>query len=89
MINLYGEQFNLIDSAHVDRPMDEIREVRFKPRAFTSFWQVAQETADSRFYGGIHAPQDNDVGLAEGRKVGQNINDLKWKKDQNLATQHH
>jgi hypothetical protein len=89
LIDLFGEQFDFVDSAHVDRPMDEIRQVGFRPRTFTSFWQVAEETADSRFYGGIHAPQDNDVGLAEGRKVGQNINALHWKVDENYAATIH
>lgn len=85
LIDLFGEQFDLVDSAHVKRPLDEIRQVGFKPRTFTSFWQVAEETANSRFYGGIHAPQDNDVGLKEGTKVGQNVNALHWKVDDNYA----
>ncbi len=78
LIDLFGEKLTLIDSAHALRPRDELRNVDFKPRIFNSFWQVAEETANSRFYGGIHSPQDNDVGLAEGSKVGLNINALNW-----------
>ena len=79
LIDLFGEKFTFIDSAHALRPRDELRNVDFKPRSFTSFWQVAEETANSRFYGGIHSPQDNDVGLTEGSKMGRNVNALKWK----------
>ncbi len=80
MQNLYGERFTFIDSAHVDRERDEIRHVDFVARSFDSFWEVAQETADSRFYGGIHTPQDNRVGLEEGKKVATNVLALKWRK---------
>ena len=79
LIDLYGEKCTLIDSAHAMRPRDELRGVDFKPRTFTSFWQVAEETANSRFYGGIHTPQDNEIGLAEGSKMGSNVNTLEWK----------
>lgn len=78
LADLFGEQFTFTDSAHAGRPRDELRLVEFKPRTYTSFWQVAEETANSRFFGGIHCPQDNDVGLAEGKKIGQHINMLNW-----------
>ena len=81
LADLYGEKCNLIDSAHAFRPRDALRNVEFKPRTYTSFWQVAEETANSRFYGGIHTPQDNEVGLAEGSKVGTNVNLLKWHRE--------
>ncbi len=69
------------DSAHVGRPRDELRDVDFKARYFNSFWEVAEETADSRFYGGIHTPQDNEVGLQEGRRIGQHVNALNWRRE--------
>lgn len=75
----------MIDSAHAARPRDELREVEYKSRTFDSFWQVAQETANSRFYGGIHTPQDNDVGLVEGSKIGTNVNLLKWSNEKRVA----
>jgi len=34
----------------------------------------------SRFYGGIHTPQDNARGLEKGRVIGNNVNQLNWKK---------
>jgi len=78
--NLYGDQFSFVDDAHVGRPRDIIRKVNFVARSFNSFSAVAQETADSRFYGGIHTAQDNEVGLEEGTKIANHVNQLNWKK---------
>jgi hypothetical protein len=50
-------------------------------RTFESFEQMAQECADSRFYGGIHYPQDNKSGLSCGKKIGANVNtSVNWSK---------
>ena len=80
LTDLYGNNFVFTDSAHVGRPRDEIRNTDFKARHFNSFWQAAEETAMSRFYGGIHTPQDNARGLEKGRAIGNNVNQLNWKK---------
>jgi hypothetical protein len=80
LTDLYGYNFEFTDSAHVGRPKDEIRNTDFKARHFKSFWQAAEETANSRFYGGIHTPQDNAKGLEKGKEIGANVNRLKWKK---------
>lgn len=79
--DVYGDTFAFIDRAHEGRERDEVRETDFVIRSFDSFWEAAQETADSRFYGGIHTAQDNTVGLAEGSKIAQNVNALKWKNN--------
>jgi len=79
LAGLYGEGINFTDSSHVGRPKDIQRDVDYKPRKFTSFWQVAEETAYSRFLGGIHTMQDNNTGLQEGKKIGQHVNELKWR----------
>ncbi|MFY0686750.1 MAG: vanadium-dependent haloperoxidase [Cyclobacteriaceae bacterium] len=78
--NIFGESFAFTDSAHVGRARDDIRDVDFKARSFTSFWDVALETANSRFYGGIHTSQDNEVGLEEGRRIANHVNQLEWRK---------
>lgn len=39
-------------------------------RSFTSFSQAAQESADSRLYGGIHFRFDNEDGLVAGTRLG-------------------
>ena len=80
LASLYGTKFAFTDSAHAGRPKDELRNTEFKPRHFNSFWQVAEETANSRFYGGIHTPQDNERGLEKGKEIANNINQLHWKK---------
>ena len=80
LTDLYGNKFSFTDDAHVGRKRDDLRNVDYKERRYNSFWEVAQETANSRFYGGIHIPQDNERGLEKGKEVGQNINHLKWKK---------
>jgi hypothetical protein len=80
LTNLYGENFAFTDSAHVGRERDEIRHADFKARHFNSFWEAAEETAMSRFYGGIHTPQDNARGLEKGKIIATNINQLHWKK---------
>jgi membrane-associated phospholipid phosphatase len=79
--DIFKEPVSFVDSAHVGRTRDEIRDTDFRQRSFDSFWAVAQETADSRFYGGIHTSKDNEVGLAGGKSVGNNINNLDWHSD--------
>ena len=39
-------------------------------RSFTSFWQAAQENADSRVYAGIHFRRTCSDALEQGKKVG-------------------
>ena len=80
LAGIYGNKFTFTDDAHVGRKRDELRNVDYKARNYNSFWEVAQETANSRFYGGIHIPQDNERGLEKGKEVGENINHLIWKK---------
>lgn len=75
----FGETFSFTDRAHEGRERDDIRDTDFVVRSFNSFWEAARETADSRFYGGIHTPQDNHVGLTEGVKIARNVLNLQWK----------
>ncbi|HEV7347451.1 vanadium-dependent haloperoxidase [Telluribacter sp.] len=77
---VFGNNFKFTDDTHVSRIRDTARNTDFKARSFSSFWETAEESAYSRFLGGIHTRQDNDTGLKEGRKIGQNINDLAWTK---------
>ncbi|MFX0555837.1 phosphatase PAP2 family protein [Maribacter sp. CXY002] len=76
----YGTNFKFTDRAHEGRARDDVRDTDFKIRSFNSFWEAAQETADSRFWGGIHTHLDNQVGLEKGTVIAQNINKLNWKK---------
>ena len=82
LTDLYGSAFTFIDDSHVGRARDAKRGVDFKARTYRSFWEAAEESGYSRFLGGIHTRQDNEVGLKEGRTIGQNINALRWKRVQ-------
>ena len=78
--DLYGTSFRLTDTSHQGRPRDNIRNIDYPPRTYDNFRAIADEAALSRFLGGIHTQQDNETGLAEGRKIGLIINHLNWKK---------
>lgn len=80
LADLFGPNCSIVDSTHVGRQRDDLRNVDFKTRKFTSFWQIANETADSRFFGGIHTRQDNQAGLIKGKEIGENIIKLYWRK---------
>ncbi|MEM9260936.1 MAG: phosphatase PAP2 family protein, partial [Bacteroidota bacterium] len=80
LAGLHGDDFTFTDRSHVGRRRDEVRDVDFRERSFTSLWAVALETADSRFYGGIHIPLDNEAGLEKGKIIGGNVLNLRWKK---------
>lgn len=80
LTNFFGDNFAFVDNSHVGRIKDASTGVEFKVRFFKSFNQFATESAASRYYGGIHTRQDNETGLAEGRKLAKNILALKFKK---------
>jgi hypothetical protein len=80
LAGIYGDVFPFTDDTHATRERDTVQKVDFKPRKFKSFWESAEESAYSRFLGGIHTRQDNTQGLAVGRQVGNNVNGLKWRK---------
>lgn len=75
----FGKEFTFTDRAHEGRERDELKETDFVIRSFNTFWDAAQETADSRFYGGIHTQLDNDVGLEKGVEIAKNVYALEWK----------
>ncbi len=76
----FGKEFTFTDKAHEGRERDELKETDFVIRSFDTFWEAAQETADSRFYGGIHTQLDNEVGLEKGIEIAKNVYALDWKK---------
>ena len=75
----FGKEFTFTDRAHEGRERDELKETDFVIRSFNTFWDAAQETADSRFYGGIHTQLDNEVGLEKGVEIAINVYALEWK----------
>jgi hypothetical protein len=87
LTNLYGQHFAFTDNTHVGRLPDvsfnyqtkDYDRQEYTPRSYDSFWDAARDCAESRLLGGIHTRHDNEVGLAEGRKIGKQVNKLKWK----------
>ena len=80
LIDLHGDERVLEDKSHFGRAPDRLRNVGFTVRKFDRLSDLAREVADSRFYGGIHTPQDNDRGLEKGAEIGENVNRLRWRK---------
>jgi hypothetical protein len=81
LTDLFGDSFSFTDNCHEGfRRYDDLRfmDLTYPARTFSSFWEAANESAYSRFLGGIHTQQDNDVAQDEGRKVGENVNALQW-----------
>ncbi len=78
---VFGTSFAFTDITNKDqtRIFPAYRILDFS-RSFTTIWDAALEAGQSRIYGGIHTQQDNETGLNEGRKVGNNINALSWRK---------
>ncbi len=79
LISIFGDNIAFVDDTHQGRPMDEERNVAYKNRHFSKISTIAEECGISRLYGGIHTMQDNLIGLAEGKKIGKNINQLHWR----------
>jgi hypothetical protein len=65
LTDLYGDNFNFIDSTEMDYGLP--------PREFKSFIQASEEAAVSRLYGGIHYRSAIDDGVVMGRKVGTHL----------------
>lgn len=75
---VFGENYAFTDRTWEGRPRDQARQTDFKPRSFTRIWQFAVESADSRFFGGIHTQMDNKAGLEQGKEIGNNVMKLNW-----------
>lgn len=68
---LFGEQVSFSDRTHEART-----DINGTPRVFTSFYDMAQEAAISRLYGGIHYRAAIELGLEQGYAVGAGISAL-------------
>jgi hypothetical protein len=69
---LYGPSFSFTDRTH---------ELAGKGiRTFSSFYEFADEAAISRLYGGIHYRAAIERGVEQGKKIGQRVNALKFKR---------
>lgn len=65
---LFGADYAFTDDTHVGRVPP------LAPRSFASFAEAADEAAISRLYGGIHYRSAIDLGVTQGRKIGDVVN---------------
>lgn len=70
--DLFGFNYRFTDNSHTGRG--------FKSRSFDSFFEFADEAALSRLYGGIHYRNSNEQGLKNGKRIGKNVCELKFKR---------
>jgi hypothetical protein len=67
---LFGDEYAFTDYTHDD--------LGLAPRSFSSFTEMAQETAISRLYGGIHFRAAIELGLEQGLCIGERVNELRF-----------
>ncbi len=75
LADLYGDTYKMIDRCHEGRT-----EFISAPRAFNSFFAMAEENAYSRIPLGVHFEMDAVEGLNLGYGVGSKVNALPWRK---------
>lgn len=68
LTSLFGENYNFTDHTHENRT-----DIDGTPRRYTSFYEMAEEAAISRLYGGIHFQEAIDLGLEQGYQIGENV----------------
>lgn len=79
LTNIFGDNFSFDD--------DTEERYGLGIRSFDSFREAADEAAISRMYGGIHYRAAVEIGVKQGRDLGNFINDnLNMKINQNLAS---
>jgi len=71
MTDLFGEDYTFTDHTHENRT-----DIFGAPRTYGSFYEMAEEAAISRLYGGIHYQESISLGLEQGYQIGKNVNAL-------------
>ena len=69
---LFGDNYHFTDDTHVNRGL--------AARTFDSFNDFADEAAISRLYGGIHYRPAIELGVDQGKCIGEQVNALAWKQ---------
>lgn len=72
LTDMFGDDYSFTDYTHDERG--------FVLRSFNSFFECADEAAISRLYGGIHYRSAIELGLEQGKCIGQHISALEFKK---------
>jgi hypothetical protein len=68
LTSLFGDNYTFIDRTHENRT-----DIDGTPRVYSSFYDMAEEAADSRLYGGIHFRESIELGLDQGYQIGENV----------------
>ncbi|MGB3590180.1 MAG: vanadium-dependent haloperoxidase [Nonlabens sp.] len=71
MTDMFGDNYTFTDRTHEDRT-----DIDGTPRTYSTFYEMANEAALSRLYGGIHYNEAIFLGLEQGYDIGRNINSL-------------
>jgi len=79
LTSIFGDTFPLVDNTYENRVPDFIG-IPYPPRKYKNIQETATECAYSRFLGGIHTRQDNEIGSKQGDTIGKNVASLTWKK---------
>jgi len=69
--DMYGSDYEFTDRTHENRS-----DINGTPRTFQNFYEMANEAALSRLYGGIHYDEAIFLGLEQGYDIGRNVNAL-------------
>jgi membrane-associated phospholipid phosphatase len=69
LFDLFGD-FPFTDHTHDERGL--------APRSFSSCFAMAEETAISRLYGGIHFRAAIEQGLEQGKQIGRQVSALRF-----------
>jgi hypothetical protein len=73
--SIYGYNYSMTDNCHKNRS-----EFFGTPRTFNSFYEMAEENGFSRIPLGVHWRMDSEEGVKFGKKIGNKVNNLPWKK---------
>lgn len=82
LTSVFGNNYSITDHSYDYLGMN--------PRSFRSFYAMAEEAGNSKFYGGIHYRLSVDEGLKQGRAVAKNIQAILFKRtvSTNLSQKH-
>jgi hypothetical protein len=74
LAGMFGEEYSFTDHTHDD--------LGLAARSFDSFTEMANEAAMSRLYGGIHYRVAVELGLEQGKCIGERVNSLIFRRDE-------
>lgn len=73
--HIFGYSYGMTDNCHKNRT-----EFEGTPRTFSSFEEMANESAWSRVPLGVHFRMDSEEGVRFGKEIGRSAHRLPWKK---------